>query len=105
MQRLVPSGEEVSVRSLQSTVGYRVTIMDDQPGQLDVKFTGPVSVKQAGPLVYDVTLKLFGSKTEFENYSENRDAPYTVSFQVNVKDQIATQHSVSQSGAFQFGEW
>jgi hypothetical protein len=105
MQRLVPSGEEVSVRNIQSTIGYRVTISDDFAGQLDVNFSGPVTVKQSGALVYDVTLNVFNSKAVFDNYTENRDAPYSVSFQVSVKDNIATQHNVTQSGVFQFGEW
>ena len=104
MQRLVSAGEDVSVRSLQSTVGYRVTLTDDFPGQLDVKFSGPVSVKQAGPLVYDVTFNFLGSKSAFDNFTENREAPYSVSFQINVKDKIAS-HNISQSGVFQFGEW
>ncbi|MBS1551023.1 MAG: hypothetical protein JST15_03010 [Bacteroidetes bacterium] len=104
-QRLVPAGEDVSVRNLQSTVGYRVTISDDFPGQLDVKFSGPVTVKQSGPLVYDVTLNFLNSRSAFDNFTENREAPYSVSFQINVKDRIATQHNVSQSGVFQFGEW
>ncbi len=105
MQRLVSAGEEVSVRNLQSTVGYRVTISDDFPGQLDIKFSGPVTVKQAGPLVYDVTLNFLTSKAAYENFTENREAPYSVSFQINVRDKIATQHNISQSGVFQFGEW
>ncbi|MDQ3020597.1 MAG: hypothetical protein M3R36_08510 [Bacteroidota bacterium] len=105
IQRLVPAGEDVTVRSLQATVGYRVTLVDDNPGQLDVKFSGPVSVKQVGALVYDVTLDILRSKTAFENFAESRESPYTVTFQINVKDKIATQHSISQSGAFQFGEW
>lgn len=105
MQRLVPAGEEVSVRNLQSTVGYRVTITDDFPGQLDIKFSGPVTVKQAGNMVYDVTLNFLGSQGAFENFTNNREAPYSVTFQINIKDKIATQHSISQSGVFQFGEW
>lgn len=105
MQRLVSAGEDVSVRNLQSTVGYRVTISDDYPGQLDVKFSGPVSVKQSGPLVYDVTLNFLNSKSAYDNFTENREAPFSVSFQISVKDRIATQHNVSQSGVFQFGEW
>lgn len=105
MQRLVPAGEDISVRSLQSTVGYRVTIIDDYSGQLDIKFSGPITVKQVGPLVYDVTLNFFGSKTSFDNFTENRESPYTVSFQVNVKDKIASQHNITQAGIFQFGEW
>ena len=105
MQRLVSAGEDVSVRNLQSTVGYRVTISDDYPGQLDVKFSGPVSVKQSGLLVYDVTLNFLNSKPAYDNFTENREAPFSVSFQISVKDRIATQHNVSQSGVFQFGEW
>jgi len=104
-QRLVPAGEEVSLRSIQSTVGYRVTITDDFPGQLDVKFSGPVTVKQAGPLVYDVTLNFLQSKASFDSYTDNKEAPYSITFQISVKDKIATQHSVNQSGVFQFGEW
>ncbi|MEO8208967.1 MAG: hypothetical protein ABI840_00285, partial [bacterium] len=105
MQRLVPAGEDVSIRSLQSTVGYRVTLTDDFPGQLDVKFSGPVTVKQVSPLVYDVTLNFLGSKAAFDNFSENRESPYSVTFQISVKDKIATQHIINQSGVFQFGEW
>jgi len=105
MQRLAPSGEDVSVRSLQKTVGYRVTISDDFPGQLDIKFSGPITAKQAGNLVYDVTLNFLGSQAAFDNFTSNREAPYTVTFQVTVKDQVATQHTVTQSGVFQFGEW
>lgn len=104
MQRLVPAGEDVSVRNLQSTVGYRVTLSDDFPGQLDVNFSGPVTVKQSGPMVYDVTLNFLGSKSAYDNFTENRESPYSVTFQVIVKDKIAG-HSVTQSGLFQFGDW
>ncbi len=105
MQRLVPAGEDVSVRSLQATVGYRITLVDDIPGQLDVKFSGPVSVKQVSPLVYDVTLNFLSSKTAFDNFTQNRSSPYSVTFQVNVRDKIATQQNINQTGVFQFGDW
>ena len=104
MQSLAPSGEDVSVRKIQSTTGYRVTISDDFPGQLDVNFSGPVSVKQAGPLTYDVTLNFLGSKGAYERYTESRDEPYTVGFRVTIKDRIAG-HSLQRSGIFTFGEW
>lgn len=104
MQRLVPAGEEISVRKIQSTVGYRVTIADDFPGNLSVNFNGPVSVKQAGENTYDITLNFINSKTAFDNFTENKDAPYTVSFQVTVTDKLAG-HSLKQTGVFQFGEW
>lgn len=104
MDRLVPAGEDVSVRSLQTTTGYRITISDDFPGQLDVNFNGPVKINQSGPLTYDVTLNFLGSKSAFDNFTENRDSPYSVTFQINIKDKLA-QHTVTQSGVFQFGEW
>jgi hypothetical protein len=104
LQRLVPAGEEISVRKVQSTVGYRVTISDDFPGNLSVNFNGPVSVKQAGENTYDVTLNFINSKTAFDNFTEGKDAPYTVSFQVTVADKLAG-HSLKQTGVFQFGEW
>jgi hypothetical protein len=105
LQRLVPAGENVSVRTLQSTVGYRITINDDFPGQLDVNFTGPVTVKQSGSNVYDVTLNFLRSKQAFDNFTDSRDSPYSVSFQITVKDKIAPGHSLTQTGVFQFGEW
>jgi len=104
LQSLAPSGEDVSVRKIQSTTGYRVTISDDFPGQLDVNFSGPVSVKQSGPLTYDVTLNFLGSKGAFDRYTESRDEPYTVGFRVTIKDRIAG-HSLQRSGIFTFGEW
>ena len=104
LTRLVPAGEDVSVRRIQSTTGYRIEINDDFPGQLDVNFSGPVSVKQSGPLTYDITLNFLGSKTAFDNFTDNKDSPYTVGFQISVKDKIAG-HSLTQSGIFQFGEW
>ncbi|MBE2254651.1 MAG: hypothetical protein IAE65_00495 [Ignavibacteria bacterium] len=104
LQRLVPAGENVSIRSVQGTVGYRITINDDFPGNLDVNFNGPVTVNQTGPTTYDVTLNFLKSKTAFDNYTDGKDAPYSVGFQVSVKDKIAG-HSLTQSGVFQFGEW
>lgn len=104
MQRLVSAGEEVSIRRIQGSVGYRITISDDFPGNLSVNFNGPVTVKQAGEMVYDVTLNFLNSKSAFDNYTENRDSPYSVSFQVTVVDKLAG-HSLKQTGVFQFGEW
>lgn len=105
IQRLVAMGEEASIRTMQSVVGYRVTVSDDFPGQLEVKITGPVTVKQAAGDTYDVTLNFLQSKQSFDRYTENRgDPPYTVTFQVIVKDKIAG-HNVQQTGIYQFGEW
>lgn len=104
LTRLVPAGEDVSVRRVQSTTGYRVEINDDFPGQLDVNFSGPVSVKQAGDMTYDITLNFLKSEAQFDNYTDGKDSPYTVGFQISIKDKIAG-HSLTQSGIFQFGTW
>ncbi len=104
IQRLVNIGPDASLRSMQSVTGYRITVTDDFPDQLEVNITGPVKFKQASSDTYDVTLNFLQSKSAFDNYTENREAPYTATFQVIVKDKISG-HTVQQSGIFQFGEW
>lgn len=103
LQRLAPSGEGVSIKNIQSVVGYRVSIDDDFTDQLEVKFSGPISVKQNGN-TYDVTLNFLTSKSQFDRYTENLDSPYSVSFNVTVTDKISRK-VVSRQGSFQFSEW
>ncbi|CAN5498047.1 hypothetical protein BH10BAC5_BH10BAC5_18530 [soil metagenome] len=104
MQRLTNMGEGVSVKTLQSVTGYRVVISDDFPGQLDVKFNGPVDVKTLANGTYDVTLRAFGSKNAFDNFAEGKDSPYSVGFTVTVTDKIA-KHTVTGQNSFTFGDW
>jgi hypothetical protein len=102
-QRIASMGEETRVTSLQSSVCYRVTISDDFPGQLDVKFSGPVTVKQSGN-TYDITMNGFSSKAAFDNFTENKSAPYSLGFTVTVTDKIAG-HKIAGQNSFYFGEW
>jgi hypothetical protein len=102
-QRMTSMGEETRVATLQSTVCYRVTIDDDFPGQLDVKFSGPVSVRQQGS-AYDITLNAFSSRAAFDNYTDNKDSPYSLGFTVSVTDRIAG-HKITGQNSFIFGEW
>ena len=102
-QRIASMGEDTRVTSLQRSVCYRVTIEDDFPGQLDVKFTGPITVKQQGT-TYDVTLNAFSSKAAFDNFTDNRDEPYSLGFTVTVTDKIAG-HKMTGQNSFYFGEW
>lgn len=102
-QRISSMGEETRVTQLQSSVCYRVTISDDFPGQLDVKFSGPITVKQSGN-TYDVTLNGFSSKAAFDNFTENKSAPYSLGFTVTVTDRIAG-HKIAGQNSFYFGEW
>lgn len=104
MQRLVQMGEDASVSNMQRTVCFRVTIDDDFPGQLDIKFAGPITFKQAGPTTFDITLNAFPSKTSFDNYTEGKDAPYSLGFTVTVSDRIAP-HKVTGQNSFTFGDW
>jgi hypothetical protein len=104
MQRVASMGEETRVSQLQSSVCFRVTISDDFPGQLDVKFNGPVTVKTVGTGVYDITMNAFGSRSAFDNFTDGKDAPYSVGFTVSVSDNIAG-HKITGQNSFTFGEW
>ncbi|MGA2667477.1 MAG: hypothetical protein ABSF32_01015 [Ignavibacteria bacterium] len=103
-QRIATMNEDTRVTDLQRNVGYRVTITDDFPGQLDVKFTGPVTIKQAGATTYDITMNAFSSKAAFDNFTENKSAPYSLGFTVTVTDKIAG-HKITGQNSFVFGDW
>ncbi|HEY3250549.1 MAG TPA: hypothetical protein VGK25_05470 [Ignavibacteria bacterium] len=104
ISRIASMGEDTRVTYLQSTTCFRVVISDDFPGQLDVKFNGPITVKNAGQNTYDITMNAFGSKAAFDNFSENKDAPYSTGFTVTVSDRIAG-HKITGQNSFIFGEW
>lgn len=105
IQKVGPGGSDVSLRSVQNSVGYRVTVVSNNPGDLDVKISGPVSTKQVSPTVFDVTLTLLGSEAAFDAWSKGKDAPYKASFTVSVKDKYNPKFSISQIGVFTFGKW
>lgn len=102
--RISSMGEDAKVTTLQRNVCYRITVSDDFVEQLDVKFSGGVTVKQVGPGIYDVTMNSFGSKAAFDNYTDSRTSPYSVGFTVTVSDRIAP-HKVTGQNSFIFGEW
>lgn len=104
ISRVASMGEDTRVTYLQSSVGFRVVISDDFPGQLDVKFNGPVTVKSVGSNTYDVTMNAFGSRSAFDNFTDNKDSPYSVGFTVSVSDKIAG-HKITGQNSFVFGEW
>jgi hypothetical protein len=104
ISRIASMGEDTRVSTLQSTTCFRVVISDDFPGQLDVKINGPVTFKNAGQNTYDITMNAFGSKAAFDNFTENKDSPYSVGFTVSVTDRIAG-HKITGQNSFIFGEW
>jgi hypothetical protein len=101
---ITPMGENSKASQLQRTTCFRVTISDDFPEQLDVKFSGPVSVKQKDKNTYDITMNFFGSMEAYKNFTDSHESPYRVGFNVIVKDKIAP-HSVTSQQQFVFGEW
>ena len=103
-QRMTAMGEDAKVTTLQRNICYRVTINDDFPDQLDIKFGSGVTVKQVSANVFDITMNAFSSKAAFDNYTENKSAPYNLGFTVSVKDRIAP-HSVTGQNTFTFGDW
>jgi hypothetical protein len=103
-QRVASMGEDTRVTQLQSSVCYRVVIEDDFPGQLDIKFSGPCTVKEKGNFTYDVTMNAFSSKAAFDNFTENKSSPYSTGFTVTVTDKIAG-HKITGQQSFIFGEW
>lgn len=105
IQKVGPGGGDASLRSVQNSVGFRVTVVSNNPGDLDVKISGPVSTKQVSSTVFDVTLTLLGSEAAFDAWSKGKDSPYRASFTVSVKDKYNSKFSISQIGVFTFGKW
>jgi hypothetical protein len=103
-QRVTTMGEDVRASTLQRMVGFRVTITDDFPSQLDVKFNGAVTVKNVATGVYDVTMNAFSSRVAFDMYTDSRNEPYSVGFTVTVTDKLAP-HKITGQNQFLFSEW
>ncbi|KXK04113.1 MAG: hypothetical protein OZ913_09405 [Ignavibacteriaceae bacterium] len=93
-----------SYRSLTRVTGFRVTVEDDFPGQLQISVTGPVSVTQSGK-VLDIKLnQTIGSESQFDQIYGNQEPPYRINFSVNVKDKVSGK-TVSNGGSFVFSEY
>jgi len=105
IQKVGPGGPDASLRSVQNAVGFRVTVISNYPGDLDVKIGGPVSVNQVKSNIFDVTLTLLGSENAFKNWSNGKEEPYKSSFTVSVKDKYNPKLNLSQIGVFTFGKW
>jgi hypothetical protein len=102
--RIATMNDETKVTTLQRTTCYRVTITDDFPDQLDVKFSNGVTVKEVGKKIYDVTLNAFSSIASFDNFTDGKSSPYSLGFTVTVTDKLA-KHVQTGQQQFIFGEW
>jgi hypothetical protein len=103
-QSINAGNSEKSLRELQATVGWRVTIKDDYYDQIEVKITGPVKIEEKGKGTYDLKLYLCGSKDQFDRMFGDKDAPFRANFTVTATDKISGK-KVSQMREFIFGEW
>lgn len=103
-QRITTMNDETKVTTLQRNVGFRVTIQDDYPDQLEVKISGPVTFKQVSDNTFDITMNAFGSISVFDNYIAEKNSPYTVGFTVSITDKISG-HKITGQQSFIFGEW
>lgn len=92
------------VSELQRIIGFRVEILDDYPDQLEVSISGSVKYVQVAPMIYDVTLNYFTSRSSFEKFTENRDSPYRINFSVTVTDKVSGK-PITQIGTFEFEDW
>lgn len=105
IQKFISDGEDASLRSIQNRVGFRVTIVSNYAGDLNVNISGPVVTKQVSPTQFDITLTLLGSESAFDAWSKGKVEPYKTSFTVSVKDKYNPKHSLTQMGVFTFGKW
>jgi hypothetical protein len=49
-------------------------------------------------------MNAFSSKAAFDNFTENKSAPYSLGFTVTVTDKIAG-HKITGQNSFVFGDW
>lgn len=105
IQKVGPGGPDASLRQVQNAIGFRVTIISSNPGDLSVSISGPIKTQQVSPTVWDVTLSLLGSETAFDAWSKGKPEPFKATFTVSVKDKYNPKFSVSQVGVFTFGKW
>jgi hypothetical protein len=69
------NASDIYVKELQRITSFTVTIIDKRPNQLKVTYTGPISVNgpqrdSKGNLVYNVSLKLAATETQYDNWLE-----------------------------------
>jgi hypothetical protein len=105
IQKVGPGGPDATLRSVQNTIGFRVTIVSNYPGDLDVRINGPVFSKQVSATQFDITLNLLSTQTAFDAWAKGKEEPYKASFTVSVKDKYNPKQSISQIGVFTFGKW
>lgn len=105
IQKFISDGENASLRSIQNRVAYRVTIVSNFSGDLNVNISGPVKIDKVSSTQYDITLNFIASEAAFDAWTKGKTEPYKTSFTVSVKDKYNPKFSLSQMGMFTFGKW
>ena len=104
IRQLVNMDENSSYTELSGKVGYRFSVIDDFPGQLDIKIKGPVTLENSAKNSYDLILNAFNDVNQFENYAKDNSSPYTLQFSITITDQIAG-HKITGQYNFIFGKY
>lgn len=106
IQKFISDGENASLRSLKGRVGYRVTVISANAGDLNINISGPVKIDKVGTMVYDITLNTpINSESGFDAWIKGKSEPFRESFTVTVKDKYNPKLSDSQMKTFTFGKW
>lgn len=106
------NGSEIYVQDLQKTTVYKVTIVDVRPDQLQITYSGPVSVSgpvkdSKGNLVYNVSLKIASNEQRFDEWIDRTkplkdgEGRYKVNFFFLASDKI-TKEKVQVGDSFFF---
>ena len=108
-------GDNIYAQDLQRITVFTVTIIDNRPDQLNVSYSGPISVigplkDASGNLVYNVSLKIASSLARFndwvDKYGDLQDANgrYKANFFFTVVDKKAN-HRVQVGDTFYFTDF
>ncbi|MDP4174296.1 MAG: hypothetical protein Q8933_10035 [Bacteroidota bacterium] len=106
------NGSEIYVQDLQKTTVYKVTIVDVRPDQLQITYSGPVSVSgpvkdSKGNLVYNVSLKIASNEQRFDEWIDRTkplkdgEGRYKVNFFFLASDKV-TKEKVQVGDSFFF---
>ena len=93
---------DIYVKDLQRTTCFTVTITDERPEQIKIKYSGPIAVSKPhknkkGQIVYNVSLKLASTESRYDDWIdknenlEDNDGRYRVNFFFIVYDTKSKQ--------------
>ena len=109
------NSSDIYVKELQRITAFKVTIIDERPGQLKVSYSGPISVNgpqkdKKGNLIYNVSLRIAATETQYDNWidaheeMQEPDGRYKANFFFTVVDE-RTNDRVQVGDSFFFTDF